>query len=90
MKKTKERISIAKGGINYILTTDEKEGVTVYGIEIECTLFGETDTFKHDDVTTDYDTAKELLNLLADYMVLPCTALEIIDEYIDTKARINL
>lgn len=90
MKKKEQKISVAKGGIDYSLTINEKEGVEVYGIRIECSLFGETEVFYHDDVTTDYDTAKELLELLVDYVVLPCTALEIIDEYIDAKAKINL
>ena len=90
MKQNQEKISVAKGGIEYILTENEKEGISVYGIKIVCTLFGEEEVFCHEDVTDDYDTAKELLNLLADYVVLPCTALEIIDEYIDAKSRINM
>lgn len=90
MKDREEKITVAKGGIEYFLVENEKESNTVYGIKIVCKLFGEEEVFYHDDVTMDYKTAKELVNLLADYVVLPCTALEIIDEYIDTKARINI
>ena len=90
MKAKENKIKIANGGIEYCLTESENEGIKVFGIRILCTVFGERDEFSYSDVTTDYQTAYELLTLLADYVVLPCTALEIIDEYIDTKARINI
>ena len=90
MESNNETISIAKGAITYSLEKNEKEGFAVYGIRIICTLFGEREEFFCDDVTDDYETARELVNLLADYVVLPCTALEIIDEYIDEKSRIKM
>lgn len=90
MEKKDETISVAKGGITYSLETSIKDGVEIYGIRIICTLFGEREEFFHDDVTDNYETATELLNILADYVVLPCTALEIIDEYIDAKAKLSL
>lgn len=90
MRNENKTISVAKGKLTYSLESSEKEGVKIYGIRIVCTLFGEKEEFFHDDVTDDYETADELLNLLADYVVLPCTALEIIDEYVDKKAEISL
>ncbi len=59
--------------------------VTCYGVEIECTLFGECEKEKFTDITSKYQFAKELFDLLCDNLVAPISLKEIIEDFITEK-----
>lgn len=76
------RISIGGGKLVYELLERTVDDMTMYGLEIRCSLFADDDVVRVDDISTDSDFALELLNTLADHVVTPCVAKEIIEEYL--------
>lgn len=54
----------------------------VYGIEVECSLFGSREISRVEDVTTKLDLATELFEVIADNAVLPSSLKDIIEDFI--------
>lgn len=63
----------------------ESRPVKVYGIEVECTLFGDVQKSRVTDITSDYEFALQLLDIMADNAVLPATLKDIIQDFVDNK-----
>lgn len=57
----------------------------VYGIEAECSLFGNKESARVQDVTTNLDLAKEIFDIIADNAVLPVSLKDIIEDFIVKK-----
>ncbi|MGN0586004.1 MAG: DUF6514 family protein [Oscillospiraceae bacterium] len=65
----------ASGQLKYVL--GESNGT--YGISISCSLFGKEQYLSVEDITSNYDKAYIMVNMLADYAALPSNAKEIIE-----------
>lgn len=89
-EKRNEEINIGNGGLIYRMTKGEKQGVAVYGIEVECSLFGTYDITRVYDISTDSKIVKELLHILADYLVTPCSVRYVVEDYMEEKLNLEL
>ncbi len=87
MKKaeTNYRISIGDGGLVYNVVRSKCEGADTLGVEIRCKLFGNDDHVIIEDISSNVDMVKELINLMADNLVTPCTAKDIVEDFIISK-----
>jgi len=56
-----------------------------YGIEIECHLFGDCETSKILDITSNIEFAKELFDLLCTNLVTPISLKDIAEDFITEK-----
>ncbi len=56
-----------------------------YGIEIECSLFGEKDVDILEDITVNYEYISELFELLVTYSVTPVSLRCIAEDFINEK-----
>ena len=83
-----EQIELGGSKLKYLIFYETADGINRYGIKIQCSLFGENDEFLMRDVTTDLETAKEILFILADYTVTPCSARYVIEEYVSEKETV--
>lgn len=83
--KNTQCISICGGKLVYQLIDSEYDGVKVYGLEISCSLFVDYDFIRIEDISSDYCFMTDMLSILADNVVTPCVAKEIISEYLATK-----
>ena len=65
----------ASGQLKYVLS----ESSGTYGISISCSLFGKEQYLTVEDITSNYDMAYVMVNMLADHAALPSNAKEIIE-----------
>lgn len=83
------KIEAAKGKVVYSLFS-EKTGSTVeYGIVVKSELFGDAEESKIYNITSEPDFAGRLLFTLADNLVLPSTAAEVVEEYLAAHFTVN-
>lgn len=80
--------TLANGSLCYKLfsieTGDESYPFS-YGIEIECSLFGETYGDILEDITANYEYISELFELLVTYTVTPASLRCIAEDFISEK-----
>ncbi len=81
--------TLANGRITYRLIQNECEiddsVVPCYGIEIKSSLFGNSESEKITGITTKYEYAKELFDLLCDNLVTPISLRDITEDFIVGK-----
>ena len=87
--KTINTVETAKGKLLYTLFSEENDGSERYGITVASRIFGDEETATVHDITTDYDFAERLADLLADNLVLPSTFHEVVEEYIAAEFTVN-
>lgn len=84
-----ETLSLANNKLEYTLFQSkcQIEDITAvcFGIKVVSTLFGQTETVKIPDITTKYDIAKELFDLLSENLVTPVCAKDIISDFLVMK-----
>jgi hypothetical protein len=77
---------IASSRLSYrIFASNDKYGITTYGIQVSTQLFGCEETEVIPDITSDIVQAYDLFYLLVDNAVLPSTLKEIVYEYVSLK-----
>lgn len=67
----------------------EDEKVLCFGIEIVCRLFDEVETAKIPDITTKYEVAKELFDILCENLVTPVCMKDIVEDFLVEKYSFN-
>lgn len=83
------KVEAAKGKVVYLLFS-EKTGSTVeYGIAVKSELFGDAEESTINNITSEPDFAGRLLFILADNLVLPSTAAEVVEEYLAAHFTVN-
>lgn len=87
--KTINTVETAKGKLLYTLFSEEKDNAERYGITVLSSIFGDNESATIRDITTDYDSARKLIFLLADNLVLPSTFPEVVEEYIAAEFTAN-
>ena len=84
-----EIISLANQKVIYRLFQSEcevdEQKALCFGIEIICTLFGEKETEKIPDITTKYDVAKELFDILCENLITPVCLKDIVEDFLIKK-----
>ncbi len=92
-EQTLETVRLANSKMQYRLFQSECEvdenRVLCFGIEIICNLFGEVEEKRIDDITTKYEVAKELFNLLCENLVTPVSMSDIVEDYLIEKYSYN-
>lgn len=81
-------VSIGNGGLVYNMICSEFEGAKTLGIEVRCKLFGRDDHIIIEDISTNIQLVKELINLMADNLVTPCTAKDVVQDFIITQHEV--
>ncbi|MCX4255367.1 MAG: DUF6514 family protein [Oscillospiraceae bacterium] len=79
----------ARGKVVYELFSETTESTVRYGIKVRSDLFGETEEAVVKDITSELDFARKLLFMLADNLVLPSTADEVIEEFLAASFTVN-
>ena len=79
----------ARGKVVYELFSETMESTVRYGIKVRSDLFGETEEAVVKDITSELDFARKLLFMLADNLVLPSTADEVIEEFLAASFTVN-
>lgn len=54
-----------------------------YGIEIECSLFGEKETSRVQDVTTNYEKARDIFEIISTNLVTPVSLKDIVEDFLE-------
>lgn len=84
-----ETVSLANKKMVYTLFQSECEVEDVktlcFGIEVVSTLFGEAETVKITDITTRYEIAKELYDILCENLVTPVCVKDIVEDFLVQK-----
>ncbi len=83
------QIETARGKVVYELFSETTESTVRYGIKVRSDLFGETEEAVVKDITSELDFARKLLFMLADNLVLPSTADEVIEEFLAASFTVN-
>ncbi|MCM1024559.1 MAG: DUF6514 family protein [Prevotella sp.] len=81
-------VEAAKGKVVYTLFSEETDETVTYGIRVRSELFGTPETSEIKDITPEFEFAGKLLFLLADNLVLPSTAEEVVEEYLAAAATL--
>ena len=79
----------ARGKVVYELFSETTESTVRYGIKVRSDRFGETEEAVVKDITSELDFARKLLFMLADNLVLPSTADEVIEEFLAASFTVN-
>lgn len=82
-----ERACIADNRIEYTLfqsecRIDEEITALCFGISVESTLTEKKESDRIADITTKYDVAKKLFDLLVDNAVTPVSFREVVEDYL--------
>lgn len=82
-----ERACIAENRLTYTLfqnqcVIDEQTTALCFGISVECSLFGEKEYDVISDITTKFNVAKKLFDLMVDNMVTPVSFRDIVEDYL--------
>lgn len=87
MKKaeTGYRISIGGGGLVYNVVRSKCGSDDTLGVEVKCKLFGNDDHIVIEDISSNTEMIKELINLMAENLVTPCTAKDVVEDFIISK-----
>lgn len=84
-----ENVSLANRQMTYRLFQSEcevdEQKTLCFGIEVNCSLFGEVETEKIPDITTKYEVAKELFDILCENLVTPVCVKDIVEDFIIKK-----
>lgn len=92
-EETLETVRIANNKLVYRLFQSEcevdEDKVLCFGIEITCTLFGEVENERIQDITTKYEIAKELFDLLCENTVTPVSMKDIVEDFLLQKYSYN-
>lgn len=83
------KIETARGKVIYELFCGSADGTESYGIKVKSGLFDEAEETVVEDITTELDFARKLLFMMADNLVLPSTADEVIEEYLASAFTVN-
>lgn len=83
------QIEAARSKVVYELFSETTNGTERYGIKIRSELFTEAEEAAVKDITSELDFAEKLLFMLADNLVLPSTADEVIEEYLASAFTVN-
>lgn len=83
------QIETARGKVVYELFSETTESNVRYGIKVRSDLFGETEEAVVKDITSELDFARKLIFMLADNLVLPSTADEVIEEFLAASFTVN-
>lgn len=83
------QVEAARGRVVYALFSETKDGTERYGITVRSELFRVAEEAAVRDITSEYDFAERLLFILADNLVLPSTADEVIEEYLAASFTVN-
>ena len=69
---------------------DNEDSKTLcYGIEIECSLFGSMEIGKCLNITSKFDLAKELFDMLCANLVTPISLKDIVEDFVTQKYSYN-
>lgn len=82
------KVAVGNGGLVYSVTECRGEGNYSFGIEMRCNLFGDENQIKIDDISTDFGFVKRLVDLLADNLVTPCTAKDVVEDYLVAQSEV--
>jgi len=90
MKKTETdyRVSIGDGGLVYNVVRSKCGSTDTLGVEVKCKLFGHDDHVIIEDISSNFELVKELINLMAENLVTPCTAKDIAEDFIISKHEV--
>ncbi len=88
MMNTIATIETARGRLCYTLFSTSNNGSEHYGITVKSTLF-DNETSAVEDISTDIDFVRRLMNILADNTVLPSTFNEIVEEYVAASTLVQ-
>lgn len=83
------QIETARGKVVYELFGETAESTVRYGIKVRSGLFDGAEEAVIKDITSELDFARKLLFTLADNLVLPSTADEVIEEYLAASVTVN-
>ena len=83
------QVEAARGKVVYALFSEKTDGTVRYGITIRSELFKAAEETSVRDITSELDFAQKLLFILADNLVLPSTADEVIVEYLSASFTVN-
>ncbi|HKM32715.1 MAG TPA: DUF6514 family protein [Oscillospiraceae bacterium] len=81
------KVLVGNGGLEYCIVQSNEDGHQSYGIELKCSLFGDEDTARIDDISTDFRFMKNLVDILAENLVTPCTARDIVQDILIAHAE---
>ena len=76
------KVETARGRVVYTLFSEKSDVGERYGITVRSELFRNTEEAVVKDISSEREFAERLLFTLADNLVLPSTADEVIEEYI--------
>lgn len=83
------QVEAARGRVVYALFSETTNGKTRYGITVRSELFRIAEEAVVKDISSEREFAERLLFILADSLVLPSTADEVIEEYIAAAFTVN-
>lgn len=83
------QVEAARGKVVYALFSETKDGTLRYGIKVRSELFRAAEETSVKDITSELGFAERLLFTLADNLVLPSTADEVIEEYLAASFTVN-
>lgn len=76
------KVETARGRVVYTLFSEKSDDGERYGITVRSELFRNAEEAVVKDISSEREFAERLLFTLADNLVLPSTADEVIEEYI--------
>ncbi|MDE5577892.1 MAG: hypothetical protein K2J11_10950 [Oscillospiraceae bacterium] len=76
------KVETARGRAAYVLFSETTDSGEKYGITVRSELFKAPEEATVRDITSEREFAEKLLFVLADNLVLPSTADEVIEEYV--------
>lgn len=76
------KVETARGRAEYVLFSETTDSGEKYGITVRSELFKAPEEATVRDITSEREFAEKLLFVLADNLVLPSTADEVIEEYV--------
>ncbi|NMA79384.1 MAG: hypothetical protein GX967_01910 [Clostridiales bacterium] len=84
-RETEYAVSIGDGGLVYNVVRSKCGSDDTLGVEVKCRLFGTDDTVVIEDISPNFQMVKELINLMAENLVTPCTAKDVAEDFIISK-----
>lgn len=83
------KIETARGKLVYELFSETTGGTVRYGIRIVSEIFDKAEEAVVKDIASGLEFSRKLLFALADNLVLPSTAHEVIEEYLAAAFTVN-